>query len=129
MVRDGFRKVRQEGGTFVVATFFNPVTGETYEKCVRDYDYGDCSRDDDDAYYMEIDPVARRAWLRSCGVVSPGDVVRVVKGRKVPVGTVGTVARMFDWKDRYGRVQTRYCVLTDGTKVSVDNVILEGGAE
>lgn len=129
MVRDGFLKVAQEGGTYVVATFFNPGTGESYTKCVRDYDYSDCSRDDDDAYYMEIDPDARRAWLRSQGVVSVGDKVRVVKGRKVPVGTVGVVARMFDWKDCYGRVQTRYCVLDGGVKVSVDNVVLEGGAE
>ena len=41
--------------------FFNPCTLEEYSKCVRDYDYMDCSRDDDEAYYMEIDKNAERA--------------------------------------------------------------------
>ena len=48
----GFFKVDQRGGSYVVAQFYNPDTGETRSECVRDYDYGDCSRDKDDLYDM-----------------------------------------------------------------------------
>ena len=121
MIRAGFKKVKQEGGTFVVATFFNPDTGESYSACVRDYDYSDCSRDDDEAYNAPIDEQARRLYLRSIGVIQPGDTVRVVKGRKIPVGTVAVVDRTAWWHDRFGRPQTLYAYFTDGRKTSVEN--------
>ncbi len=121
MVRDGFFKVKQEGGSFVVATFFNPTTNEEYTHCVRDYDYSDCSRDDDEAYNMEIREDARRAWLRHHGVVQTGDTVKVVRGRKVPVGTVAVVVDVTKWSDRYGRVQTVYAHLNNGMRTSVTN--------
>ena len=47
---EGFFKVKQSGGSYVVAVFYNPYTGETRSECVRDYDYGDCSRDNDELY-------------------------------------------------------------------------------
>lgn len=121
MIRDGFKKVAQSGGVFIVATFFNPTTKETYTHCVRDYDYADGSRDDDEAYYMPIDEDAVRLWKKFNGVIQEGDTIEVVKGRKVPIGTVAKVERLYDWKDVYGRVQTRYAVLSNGLKTSVDN--------
>ena len=42
-----------DGGTFITADFFNPITGEEKNLCIRDYDYADCSRDNDELY----DPV------------------------------------------------------------------------
>lgn len=120
-IKQGFFKVSQQGGTFVTATFFNPVTQEHYTKCVRDYDYEDGSRDDDDAYYAPIDEPTRKAWMRYLGIIEVGDVVEVYKGRKVPVGTVATVIRIYDYKDRYGRVQNTYAVLDNGMKTSVYN--------
>ena len=121
---EGFRKVAQSGGSYVVATFFNPETKETDSRCVRDYDYADCSRDNDELYYMPIDEEARRLYLRHMGVISAGDIVKVVKGRKVPVGTVAVVEKLYDWKDQYGRTQTTYAVLDNGMKTSVGNCVL-----
>lgn len=123
-MKDGFFKVKQEGGTYVVATFFNPETKESFTKCVRDYDYSDCSRDDDELYYMEINEAARRAWLRHNGVIQIGDAVKVVKGRKVPVGTVAIVSDITKWRDQYGRVQTIYAVLDNGMKTNIDNCVI-----
>lgn len=59
-MENGFYKVAQTGGTYVVATFYNPETGDMKSKCVRDYDYSDCSRDDDELYYMEINEDVRK---------------------------------------------------------------------
>lgn len=124
MIREGFKKVAESGGTYVVARFFNPETKEEYGQCVRDYDYDDCRNDDDEAYYAPIDEDARREWLHFNGHVVVGDTVKVVRGRKVPIGTVGVIDRIYDWKDCYGRVQTTYVVLEDGQRTSIANVVL-----
>lgn len=121
MVRDGFFKVKQDGGSFVVATFYNPTTGEEYSKCVRDYDYSDCSRDDDEAYNMPIDEATRHVWLHKHDVIQEGDKIKVVRGRKVPIGTVAIVTGFYKWADRYGRTQTTYAILNNGMKTSVTN--------
>lgn len=124
MLKKGFFKVAESGGTYIVDTFYNPTTGETFTKCVRDYDYADCRRDDDELYYMPIDEEARTAWLHSRGAILVGDTVEVVKGRKVKIGTVATVEQIYDWKDRYGRTQTTYVVFGDGQKTNINNCIL-----
>ena len=129
MIREGFKKVDESGGTYVVARFFNPETKEEYGQCVRDYDYADCSRDDDEAYYAPIDEEARAAWIHFNGGILVGDTVKVVKGRKLPIGTVWVVDRIYDWKDCYGRVQTTYVVFKDGKKTSIGNVVLLGDNE
>ena len=116
-----FYKVGQDGGTFIVAYFFNPVTKEHYSECVRDYDYSDCSRDNDELYYMPIDEEAAHEYRKFCGVVSVGDTVRVVKGRKIPLGTVAKVVRTYVYRDKYGRYVTTYAVFEDGRKTSVSN--------
>lgn len=116
-----FYKVGQAGGTFIVAYFYNPVTQETRSECVRDYDYYDCSRDNDELYYMPIDEEAAELYRKHCGIIAAGDVVRVVKGRKVPIGTVAKVLRVYDFNDRYGRAVARYAVLDNGMKTSVYN--------
>ena len=126
MFENRFYKVGQEGGSYVVAYFFNPVTKEQDSKCVRDYDYSDGSRDNDELYYMPIDEDARRAWWRHNGIISVGDTVEVFKGRKIPVGTVAKVERLYDWRDRYGRIQTTYAVFEDGRKTSTDNCRIIG---
>ena len=124
-VREGFFKVNQEGCTYVTALFWNPETDETYTKCVRDYDYSDCSRDDDELYYMPIDEKVRKAYRdkirRKLQLVEVGDTVKVVKGRKVPIGTVAKVVDVREWRDCWGRVQTRYAYLDNGMKTSETN--------
>lgn len=119
-----FRKVGQTGGSYVVATFVDTDTWETKSMCVRDYDYADCSRDRDDLYYMPIDEEAAELWRKHRGVIAKGDTIKVVKGRKVAHGTIAKVADVYDWKDRYGRVQATYAVFEDGQKTNVNNCII-----
>lgn len=121
MLENRFYKVSHNGGTYVTGLFVNPITWETKTYCLRDYDYDDGSRDNDELYYMPINEEAAEAWRKHLGIVGVGDVVMVVKGRKIPHGTIAKVARITEWKDCYGRVQTIYAVFEDGRRTSVYN--------
>lgn len=121
MLENKFYKVNQSGATYISALFFNPVTGETYTKCVRDYDYADCSRDNDELYYMPIDEEAQRAWFHKCGDILVGDVVEVVKGRTLAHGFIGTVRKVCDFTDRYGRYVATYLYFEEGGKINANN--------
>ena len=123
-LKEGFFKVKQDGSTFIYATFFNPTTGEEFSECVRDYDYSDGSRDNDELYYMPIDEDVRRQWMHHHGVILEGDIIQVVKGRKVPVGTVATVRKKYPFNDKYGRFCTMYLYLDNGMKTNIDNCIM-----
>ena len=123
---DGFFKVEETGGTFVVATFFNPETKEETSCCVRDYDYGDCSRDREDLYQLPINKEVRRLWQHHNGVILPGDTVRVVKGRKVKIGTVAVVKEIRDIYDCYRRPVATYAYFENGQRTNITNCVLEG---
>lgn len=118
-----FYKIGQEGGTYVVGYWWNPVSGEKKSCCVRDYDYGDCSRDNDELYYEPIDSEVREMFERvECGRVFEGDMVEVVKGRTIEHGFVGRVVKVREFKDRYGRWFADYVYFDDGRKINMDNV-------
>ena len=123
LLERGFRKVEQSGWTYITAHFYNPQTGETMYGCVRDYDYEDCRNDNDDLYYMPIDAEARRAYLHSIGIILDGDTVEVVKGRKVPVGTVGKVTKKYEVNDKYGRWVADYVVINGEFRTNVTNCV------
>lgn len=116
-----FYKVAQSGSIFITALFFDPETKEVRNEVVRDYDYADGSRDNDELYYMPIDEEVKKLYLRHIGIISVGDTIEVVKGRKVPIGTIADVIDIRDWKDQYGRVQTRYAYLSNGQKTNITN--------
>ena len=122
---DGFFKVAENGGTYVTGVFYNPETGMVKHELLRDYDYADGSRDNDELYYMPINEEARTLWLHSMGRILVGDVVEVYKGRKVPVGTVGRVKDIKPYKDRYGRTVADYVYFEDGQKTNIDNCRLK----
>lgn len=117
----GFYKVAQDGSCYISATFYNPDTKETISRCVRDYDYADCSRDNDELYYMEIDEEVKKQWLHDKGIILVNDVVEVIKGRKVPIGTIARVTDKKPYKDKYGRTQAIYVYLDNGMKTNEDN--------
>lgn len=135
MFENRFYKVNQEGGSYVVGLFVNPITWETKRETLRDYDYDDGRNDNDELYYMPIDEEVKEAYRKHLALTSgddggwfaaPGDVVEVFKGRKIPVGTVAKVARLWEYKNSYGRLLTRYAVFEDGRKTSVDNIRVIG---
>lgn len=122
MRQAGFGKIGQDtSGDFICAAFYNPVTKEHFTECVRDYDYADCSRDNDELYYMSIDTEILRQWNIDNGIIFVGAVVEVFKGRKVPIGTIATVEKIKPWYDRYGREQCKYAYLSNGMKTNVNN--------
>lgn len=116
-----WRKVAHNGGTYVVGGFYNIKTKEYFSCCIRDYDYSDCSRDDDELYYMPIDEEARKMYLHDNGAILEGDTVEVVKGRKVKIGTVGKVIKFRDIYDKYQRWVAVYAVLDSGESTNVNN--------
>lgn len=117
----GFHKVSHEGGTYVTGMFYNPETGEEISVLLRDYDYADCSRDNDELYYMPIDEEVRVLWLHKHGIICEGDTVKVVKGRKIPIGTVAKVVKIKAYYDKYHRWCADYAYLDNGMKTNVDN--------
>lgn len=123
---EGFYKVSQSMGCYVSAGFFNPTTKEFISMCVRDYDYADGSRDDE-LYYMPINEEVRKAYFHHKGIVLVGDTVRVFKGKKLPIGYIGTIASTYEFKDKYGRMQAEYVVFEDGKRTNIDNVELYEG--
>lgn len=119
----GFYKVDQKGGSLVVATLYNPDTTEVEHVTVRDYDYSDCSRDNDEIYDLPINEDVRREWLHHNGVILPGDTVEVVKGRKVAKGTIATVKAVKPVYDHYNRWVADYLYFTDGPRTNVENCV------
>lgn len=118
----GFYKVHQSpGGTLICATFFNPDTKESFHCVVRDYDYSDCSRDREELYQVPTNESARRVYLHHNGAILEGDTIKVVKGRKVPIGTIAKVRAIYDFHDKYGRFQCRYVYFEGGGKTNIDN--------
>ena len=126
LASDGWRLVARDGGTFVTGVLFNVVTGEDAHVVLADYDRWDPfeGREDADWYDKAVDMDARKAWHKKNGVLDAGLTARVVKGRKVPIGYTGVVARIRKIYDRYGHHVANYAVFEDGTSTNVDNCVL-----
>ena len=117
-----FYKVEQHGGSFITATFYNPVTQEERHEVVRDYD-------DDRSMYnplydVSINEEAKWFWNRKRGVIQPGDTVRVVRGRKYPVGTEFKVHSVYPYYDKYQRFIANYAYFVGGGKCSTSNLTI-----
>lgn len=66
----------------------------------------------------------RRQRRFELGIIEIGDTVQVVKGRKVPIGTIGIVKEFSKFYDKYGRWVSTYAIFTDGTKTNRRNLKL-----
>ena len=74
--------------------------------------------------YLPINREVRSAWLHYNGIIQVNDVVEVVKGRKVPIGTIAKVIDKKPYKDRYGRTQAIYLYFDNGMKTNENNCVL-----
>ena len=129
LYKDGFYKIGEESGCFCTALLYNPETKEVRYECTRDYDYADCSRDNDELYYLPINEDYRKMYLHEQGIILVGDMVEVYKGRKVKIGTIARVTEFRPYKDQYGRTQTTYAYLDNGERTNVDNCRLWKGEQ
>ena len=119
LMADGWRKISVDHGSYEHAHLFNINTHATASVCV--YDYDDPRNEDEFWYNAPIDEDAKIAYNKLHGIVTVGLPAKVVKGRKVPIGFTGKVARFRDVYDRYHRWVATYAVFEDGTSTNVDN--------
>ena len=122
----GFYKVAEDNGGVCVAAFYNPDTEEFFDKIVWDIDDIRLDNDKETQIYrfMPINKKVRYLWLHRAGVIQEGDTVKVVKGRKVPIGTIATVKEIKPFYDRYRRWQADYLYLDNGMKTNINNCVL-----
>lgn len=117
-VPEGFIKVNESGNVFKFGTFYNP---KTKQECVIMED-GDDERDyKPEVLHIPVDKEVRHLWLHEKGIISVGDKVKVLKGRKVPIGTVGLVVGIRKIVNKYGAHMCDYVKLDNGMETSVDN--------
>ena len=122
----GFYKVAENNGGVCVGTFYNPDTKEVFTKITWDIDRPYINDDEEIEIlrYLPIDEKMRWQWLHESGVIQKGDQIKVVKGRKVPIGTVATVKEIKPFYDRYRRWQADYLYLDNGMKTNINNCVL-----
>ena len=125
-MKKGFYKVDETGMSLTIATFYNPETKEEFTKMVWDMDDDRLLWDEEiqEMRYMRINEEARRKWLHEAGNILEGDVAKVVKGRKLPIGKTGRVKKIVPYYDKYKRWICDYIYFTDGTKTNIKNCIL-----
>lgn len=121
---EGWKKISEDGGSFITARFWNSKLKEVVSLVVRDYDYSDASRDNDYLYNMPIDNQALREYKKFKGIIQEGDTVKVVKGRTLPKGYTGVVQSIYQFKDRFGRTVADYIRFENGDRININNVEL-----
>lgn len=122
----GFYKVAENNGGVCVGTFWNPETKECFTKITWDIDrpYVNDDEDVEILRYLPINKEMRRLWKHEAGIVQTEDTIKVVKGRKVPIGTIARVVEIRPFYDKYHRWQADYVYLDNGMKTNVNNCIL-----
>ena len=121
MQENGFYKIYETGGVYVVGYFYNPITKELKTECLRDYDYDDRRNDNDELYYMPINEEVKKIYLHEKGVILVGDKAKVIKGRTIEHGFIGVVINKKEYKDKFGRWVADYIYFEDGRKINVNN--------
>lgn len=119
---NGFYKVAEDGYSFISDIFYNPLTRESHIINVRDYDYSDRSRDIDELYYMDINEEVRKVYLHvEMDAILVGDTVKVIKGCKLPIGTIGIVREIKPYYDKYHRWVCDYVYFENGLRTNIGN--------
>lgn len=129
---EGFRKIGEDyRHSLKTAYLYNTDTKEYKSVIVddTDYNYGDgmidrnLNLDELEALkFMKIDIEAVRQYNKDNNIIDIGSVIEVVKGRKYPKGTIGTVTKITAYKDKYNRYVTDYLFTDSGIKIDIKNV-------
>ena len=116
-----FYKVAVRGGSYAVAVLFNPITFKEETINIYDNDYENPITNEE-YYYLSIDKKASEMYQHFKGSIKTGDLVKVVKGRKM-LNETKRVTKIFEYKV-HNRLSITYLVFDDNTKVQQDNCIL-----
>ena len=133
---DGFHKIGTDvSPSLVHVAMWNPETKELRRIVVEDYEYaypdGPFMAGSVREYGLDtierihdapVDKDALRDFNIHNNIVFVRAIVKVAKGRKVPIGTTGTVTRIRQIHDRYGRRVSTYADFEaeDGTRHSTN---------
>lgn len=120
----GWAKIQYGSGTYYCSTWWCEATNETVSLLERDYDYNEPIKDNEFLYNTRVDRTALWKYNRRNGIIQDGDTVRVIKGKTLPKGFVGTVKSIKPIDDRYGRKVADYIYFTDGNRININNVEL-----
>ena len=125
-IENKFYKVHTSGYSLTIATFYNPITKESFSKKIWDIDDDRLLWDEDiqELYNMPIDKEVQRMYYHHDGKILDGDIVKVVKGRKIPIGYIGKVEKIKPFYDKYKRWQADYIYFVDGKKTNINNCVL-----
>lgn len=127
----GYKKIHESYGSLRKVTMYNTTTRD--KKCIitddMEYEYqgGHTSTEYTGIelkklWDMHIDEDALLQYKKDNGIMHIGAKIEVIKGRKYPRGTTGTVIKLYDYKDKYGRFIAEYCITDNNLKVDTKNV-------
>lgn len=119
-VKNGWYKVKEDFTcTRTYGIFYNPTTREVDSEVESDSD--DFRNDNWYLYDYPINAEVAELYRKRSGVIKEGDTVKVVKGRKVPIGTIAVVAKIYPFYDKYHRWQCDYVYFKGGGKTNKAN--------
>ena len=69
-----------------------------------------------------MDKVLLKIYNYDNNIITEGQLVEVVKGRKIPIGYIGEIKKIYPYMDKYGRVQNYIAYFKDGNKTNIANL-------
>ena len=132
---EGYKKIEHDGGTIVTVKLWNSNTKTIITIKVDDLEYEyhyfmACAPYKADVLeklrYMPIDEAALLNFKKYNGLPYVGGKFVVTKGRKYPKGTIGTIDKLYDYTDNYGRWLALYALATGSSggaiKINTANI-------
>ena len=128
---NGYSKIKVSGGSLSTHYFYNAETKETIHIITDDKEYGyregltsqEFTWEELDLIEkMEIDQETLKIYNYDNNIICEGQIVEVVKGRKIPKGYIGEIKKIYPYMDKYGRVQNYIAYFKDGNKTNIDNL-------
>lgn len=127
----GYSKIKVSGGSLSAHYFYNANTKHFISIITDDQEYGyrggltsqEFTWEELDLIEkIEIDQEVLKIYNFDQNIIAEGQLVEVVKGRKMPIGYKGIIKKIYPYKDKYGRVQSYTAYFGDGNKTNIDNL-------
>ena len=126
-----YSKIKEGSGSLSTHYFYNAKTKHLLHIITDDKEYGYREGLTSQEFTWEeldliektpINKEALKIYNFDNNIIMEGQLVEVVKGRKMPIGYKGIIKKIYPYKDRYGRVQIYTAYFEDGQKTNIDNL-------